>query len=277
MAYGDEMDLDDELCWACRQVNDDECDVLERVRELLAAGASPNSTQSSDGYRALGLASEWSPAIVETLLEAGADARFGDMHDGSAPLVYAAMAGNVECAALLLAHGAEPNGHLNGRPQGDTPPLLCAVFSGERAVEMTELLLDAAANPNAPRCVPDWSNDQSEGETALHRAARVSDGPTAARLCALLIERGADHKACDKIGRTALHSCAEYGTEQAAQALIDFGADPTKRDDHGFSPASRARLRDNDKPLGVLISAEERADLERSEITPSATRGRARM
>ena len=262
MAYmDDEVDLGDELCRACRSSDEDESDALARVRELLAEGAPVNSTQSSDGYSALGLAAEWSPAIVEELIKAGADARVGDMHDGSAPLVYAAMGGNVECAALLLAHGADPDGLLNGRRQGDTPPLHCAVFSGDGSIRITKLLLEAGANPNAPKTAPDWVNDQSEGETALHRAARLKNGPEAGALCALLMEHGADHQARDKIGRTPLHSCAEHGSEQAASVLLDFGADQCARDDHGFTPAGRARLQHNEKTQGILAAAEERSEM----------------
>jgi uncharacterized protein len=84
---------------------------------------------------------------VKLLLDHGAEARPGDgvENDGS-PLFLAAMAGDCDNIALLVAKGADANRKMRRVGQFPTSPLLAAVTFGDAAV--IKALLAGGANIN---------------------------------------------------------------------------------------------------------------------------------
>ena len=80
---------------------------------------------------------------VEQLLAAGADPNRAD-DDGLTPLHFAAQSGSVEAAQLLLDAGAEPNA-VNRHGNSS---LFVAVFNSRGEGELIRLLRDRGANPN---------------------------------------------------------------------------------------------------------------------------------
>jgi ankyrin repeat protein len=86
---------------------------VERVRELIAAGANVNRRHKFGNTPLWEAAFHGREDLVVALLAAGADANvYAD--DGGGPLHWAVQNGHVTLVELLLAHGADPNALRNG-------------------------------------------------------------------------------------------------------------------------------------------------------------------
>lgn len=160
------------------------------------------------------------PAIVELLLEHGADPNKVDMDDmdssgGCTPLVYALnkfngrLPGTREIVELLIKHGADVNA-----PSGSgATPLCCAAELG--ALELVDTLLAAGANPNLPGAL---------GWTPLHSALSAQGDDTS--VAASLIAAGADVSFVNKTrDRSILIIAAKMGKVNFVNLLIDEGVD----------------------------------------------------
>lgn len=168
--------------------------------------------------------------LVRLLLDAGADASAATRY-GITPLQLAAMNGSRSVAELLLDAGASPKAVL---PEGETI-LHTAARTG--AADVINLLLDRGADIEAREA---WY-----GETALMWAA-AENHPQAVRA---LAARGADVNARStklEIARrrsgqsilplgywTPLMYAARQGALEAAEALLEVGADPDLTDPDG--------------------------------------------
>jgi ankyrin repeat protein len=115
----------------------------EAVRLLILAGARVNARESWNGQSALHwAAAEGHGAVVETLIEGGADIRQRS-NAGSTPFMFAVRKGDVRSVRAFLAAGADVN---EKRPDLATP-LLIAIVNGHE--DLVDLLLDKGADPNA--------------------------------------------------------------------------------------------------------------------------------
>ena len=148
---------------------------------------------------------------VERCLESWIDAR-SRYSPGYTPLHMASkFSKNPAVIAALLNAGVEPD--ARARDTGETPLHLAARYSENPAVIVA--LVDAGANPNLRR---GWS-----GDTPLHLAAGGDpDGSFVAR---------------SEFERRSLHG---NSNPEIAIALLEAGADPTKRDKRGDTPLHRA-------------------------------------
>lgn len=154
------------------------------VRALLSRGANVNATEPAHHQTALmWAAAQKHPEAVAILIERGADVRARSRdytqtvtsevtqragreelnyivtRGGSTALLFAARAGDVDSARLLLRAGADVN---DAMPDG-TSALVLAAHSGHG--ELAALLLEAGADPNAAGI----------GYSALHAAVLRSD------------------------------------------------------------------------------------------------------
>jgi|EP01047_Picozoa_sp_COSAG01_P024172 ankyrin repeat protein len=146
----------------------------------------------------------------------------------------AASRGDTTAVEAMIEDGVEVD---EGGEAGRTA-LHCAAMRGRP--DVTRLLLEAGANPNA--------KTKSGGETPLHQAAEGGFPDIVVEL----LKAGADWRLQTKIGWTALH-CAMYSAHMdVARVLIRAGADPYKANDRGIAPkdvATRADERDVDSIL----------------------------
>ncbi len=218
------------LSWACipRQCYYPEYAVRPKTEDarldviglLIAAGASP------DGTNAITTSPLWfaSPEQAEVLLQAGANAKRGYLHNlWSAPK-----------AALLIRFGAD----VDERNELGETPLHCVDNP-----ELARVLIQNRAELEA--------RDQSK-RTPLHCAREPS-------VVAVLVEAGADVAAIDGFGNTPLHCACTYPANAATiGALLIAGADPTCRNKQGDTPlhvlARGAKYRTGVDALRLLLA-----------------------
>jgi uncharacterized protein len=139
------------------------CDLI-KVRELLAAGANPDSPDEDGRTPLFSAVLGGSMGLVGLLLESGADVNARDRHGFSA-LHFAAQEDLPEMVRLLLAKGADPN----AQDEDGSSALWRAVFSisAPGPNDVVRLLVAAGANP-------DVVNNAGESPRAL--AGRLGSG-----------------------------------------------------------------------------------------------------
>jgi ankyrin repeat protein len=120
--------------------------------------------------------------------------------DGTTPLMYAAVRGSVESVKLLLKHGADPNAANDAKA---TALLWCA---GD--LHKVRLLVDHGASLNVKSDL---------GNTPLIVAAAHAESTSVVEF---LLVHGADLKAKNKRGYTALHSAVGAGNPATVKLLV---------------------------------------------------------
>ena len=175
------------------------------------------ATQRLEGRRRLGHAAR---AAAERLDEVPRAPRIGRgiaMEVISDGLERRILDGERDALAATLRLGFDPNSSREGDPL-----LFAAIDSGD--VEMVELLLGHTAGVNAR---------SRRGITALHHAMGRDDPAIALRL----LEKGASPslraKGMDEVPLQLAAACGD-------PALLDAGAKPGARDEHGETPLHRA-------------------------------------
>ncbi len=150
--------------------------------------------------------------------------------DHKTPLHLAVIEGRDQAVAYLLKHEA----HLLAKTREEWTVFHYAV-SYER-VSVLHLLIQQAQQPQLS--LVDYLNlPDSDGKTPLHLA--VWGNPKTA-IVKILLENGADAKAKNKWGYTALHWAAKHGHLESAQLLIDKGAESMVINQNGDTPLDLA-------------------------------------
>lgn len=164
------------------------------------------STQSSDTRRSLIQAIQsGDTALVSRLLDGGISPTVKD-DDGVPPLMLATLFADAACVELLLKRGADPN-------QTDTAGATALMWAVPD-IQKVRVLLEHGANVN--------SKATSSGRTPLLIAAAY---PGTVDLLALLLARGADLRAKDTAGFTALAMAMRSSDVDVLRFLVDKGFD----------------------------------------------------
>jgi ankyrin repeat protein len=107
----------------------------------------------------------------------------------------------------ILAAGANPNiSNLEGKT-----PLMYACQGNDASAEIALLLLENSA---------DATTKDSDGNTALHYAAKIYDKNKAKTIAENLLDNGADAKAVNNDGKTALDFAVEVNNEPLIKLLL---------------------------------------------------------
>jgi ankyrin repeat protein len=233
--YGDSRTA---LMWACAVSSSSGC--THPVEALLAAGADVNAVSVTDGATAVGIAaSRGSFKAVRVLLRHGADPSIRDITDldavgwaaatwriqvlevflehdpavfnGCAPLVAAAVSGQLDCARWLLSKGAQ-RANINAFDYRGWTALHHAAASAQHGERMLQLLLDNGADAGA--------HQEGEGDAlsvlACHRAK--------VHCAELLLAAGADVTHTNSQGFGALHLAVDHGKTELVEFLLQRGA-----------------------------------------------------
>jgi ankyrin len=194
--------------------------------------------------RPLSMVAQYGDAVlVRLLLDRGAEVDAGRSY--LTPMAHAARRGAREIVDLLRDSGAAVS-VITSVYLGDRR----AVAKGDFVVdeEGTPLLLHAAQSLHAEivgdllERGADLAATDRFGETALHRVAdlRRTNGPKAARVAMLLIERGAPVDARNRDLVTPLHQAVRARNLAVVEVLLDRGANPNAGDKRGSTPLHRA-------------------------------------
>jgi len=161
------------------------------------------------------------PERIVELLKAGADIN-QTSSKGMTPLMAAAHEGNVEIFKMLSKRGASHEGVAKFKKGED---------EHHNGMNLFLLAIDGK-NPEIVKLLVDTNNantKHSEGYPALNLAAAQCQ----AEIIDILISHGADLKAVNKAGETALHVASRQNCFAAAVALVDAGVDPSAKDKKG--------------------------------------------
>jgi uncharacterized protein len=129
---------------------------------------------------------------------------------GATPLIRAAKSADTAAIALLVKHGA----HVNLPNRAGITPVMAAAGLGSTATDTRGDYATPLASKNAQKALE------------------------------ILVANGADIKAVDANGRTALHGAASWGWNEAVAFLASKGADLKAKDTSGLTPIDLAMGKD---------------------------------
>ena len=176
---------------------------------LLEHGADANLPWGDAGEAPLHVAARrWDVPMAERLVHRGANVSLR-RKDGATAHTIAALQGNVDVAAWLLAHGATD----------ELSPLdrfIAACARGDRRAAETMLSADPALK----------SGLRPEHHLMLHRPAESGN----ARVLDTMLACGFEPDARDNDNVTPLHRAAMGGHPDAVRTLLKFGADVNAKD-----------------------------------------------
>ena len=212
------------------------------VEELLAAGANVNAS-NRDGFTALSQAcTNGNAQMVEALLKAGADAN-SFQAEGQTVLMTAARAGSAEAVKLLLDHGAEVNAKESWRGQtalmwatAENHPVRRASAGGSRRRREHRFVRFSTFSEHE-----DQAGRRAHALPArrIYRAAVCRARRLHRMRPKILLDHGADIKAADPDGTSALVLAIINGHFDTAAFLLDRKADPNAADTSGPRAAVR--------------------------------------
>jgi len=250
------------LHWAA--YNDD----LELVKMLLAAGANVKASTREGAITPLFMAcSNGNAAIIEALLKAGADAK-AVKANGTTALMLAAASGNADAVKVLLDHGAEVNAKESAH--GQTALMFAAALNRDAVIR---LLRQRGADANVATPVKKMEHVRFDmdgnivedrpagragaGEASINKPVEINNPQADLDVFAQALgfkfaeyklgkarpragdvaARGPRKVGADFMGgMTALLYAAREGNFQAAQALVETGANVNEVNGDKFSP-----------------------------------------
>ena len=210
-------------------------DNLDKVRELIAAGADVQATAKNGATPLMFAAKNGNSEVVKLLLDSGANVLTQDDYCWT-PLLLAADSGSLEVVKLLLARGAD----VQTTDKDGRTALMKVAVSGNP--EVVKLLLARGADVQAK---------DERGETALLKA--VAEGNP--EVVNQLLDAGADIQAKDGKGRTALMFAAEKGHTEAVRLLLDKGADVQAQNKDGETALMYAAEKGHTEAVRLLLDA----------------------
>ncbi|VDM39507.1 unnamed protein product [Toxocara canis] len=198
---------------------------VDDIRNLLKAGAHIDAQDDCEDTALMLAVKSGRRAVVEFLLDSGADPTIVDERDRT-PLHHAVAVQSIEIVQLLLDTGRINVDALD--VDNRTALIVCAKYD-MMGPEIAELLLKAKADV---ACTGDKSATNYDGKTALHFAAQHSN----LEIIKVLIQHGANKDAQDQLDQTPLFLAASEGHAEAVELLLSVGASKEITDQKERSP-----------------------------------------
>ena len=213
----------------------------QAVRTLIHAGADVNQLVVNDQVSSLMLAvqDKRNTAIVQQLLDAGAEVNHADAIQGAFPLLIAVERGFDEFVEILLNAGANPN-QIN--VVKGSRPLIMASQEGRTQIVQTLLLAGADVD----------GTDTKIGSFPLLMAAQAGHE----EVIQLLVDAGASvDRTSEKSGMFPLLVAADSGYQAATSILLRAGADVNKQAPNGLFPLLQAAQKGHTEIVHILLNA----------------------
>jgi ankyrin repeat protein len=205
---------------------------LEKVKLLIERGADVNA-RAQTGITPLMVAARHrgNAEVVRLLLKKGARPNSDkgvEVRNDATALIFAVMAGDVQTVGALLDAGARLGDRMKVLGQFLVRPLTLATFEGDSA--LVEYLIGRGANPN---------DVDDDGISALGWAALGNH----ADIVQALVARGAKVDQLDKHGMTPLLYAAsiDFGDTVVLEKLIASGADLKAKNRQGMTALDLAK------------------------------------
>jgi ankyrin repeat protein len=219
----------------------------EIVVELLKAGADVTIADRKNRLPIDIAIQEGHTEIVQLLQNAGAKVEIESIESSPAALLGAAKQGNLDILKLALQAGIDPNTselETTRNPRHKT----ALIFAAERGhLKIVEHLILAGVDINLSD-----RPGKKLGKTPLMYAGESGH----AEIVELLLRSGAIVDAQDKRGQTALYYAVESDRVDAVRVLLEFGADPHKKN-WDSTPFERATY--STKEIVALIISNDRS------------------
>jgi ankyrin repeat protein len=211
---------------------------LAVVQLLVEAGADKDKPSKSSGYTPLIAACKRGHfEVVGLLVKAGAD-KEKSATNGSTPLSVACHNGDVEVVGLLVEDGADKE---KATTSGFTP-LLIACRNGH--VEVVRVLVEAKAGA-----------DKEKATTSGYTPLLIACSNGHVEVVQLLVEAGADTKKVTANGCTLLLAASLSGHIEVVRMLLKAGADTEKSKTNGTTPLLIACQNDHIDVVQLLLKA----------------------
>jgi ankyrin repeat protein len=205
-------------------------------------GASPLNYIAMIGFdhERLGLPADLAGTgrVAAALIEAGAPVN-GEPDDFETPLMTAASYGDVEVAQVLIDAGADIEARAStdaGGVPGGTALMHAAVFG---MTGVLDLLVKAGARPHGIESaaaigdITDWLTAETPLQARIRALAFAADHQRLAVIDQLIDAHTPVDASDELFGRQALRLAAQNGRAQSVRRLLEHGADPDLRDEHG--------------------------------------------
>jgi ankyrin repeat protein len=175
--------------------------------------------------------------VAAALIDAGAPVD-GQPGEFETPLITAASYGDAEVAQVLTDSGADIEARATeaGAVPGGTALMHAAVFG---MTEVLDLLVKAGAQPHgiesaaAVGDITGWLAPDTPLQARIRALAFAADHQRLAVIDQLIEAQTPVDAVDERFGRQALRLAAQNGRAQSVCRLLEHGADPNLRDEHG--------------------------------------------